>query len=163
MPDARLLANLAFVRINGRVLDPFAGAGGILIEAARLSSLVYTTDVDPFVMHGLHHLGGLHSVADARTLPFPDAVFQSIASELPFDPDCIELAGQAVANMFRVLMPGGKIAIMVGQHQAEAARISAASAGLIPILDSLIDRKGLSVNVLVWEKSLQCLPESPIT
>jgi 16S rRNA G966 N2-methylase RsmD len=149
--DARLLVNLVFAENRGRFLDPFAGTGGIIIEAVKSGYETYSADVDPFVMYGLHNLAS-HAVADARRLPFRDACFNSIASEPPYDEASTQTICQAVGEMDRVLKPGCSAALMVADHQAESVLLSAATASWQLRLREHIDRKGLPVTVLSWQK-----------
>lgn len=150
--DARLLANLAFVREGGKLLDPFAGAGGIVLAALGLKQDVFSLDVDPFVQWGLRHQGARHVVGDARHLPFPDNTFDSIASEAPFEASHDDM-GDAMSEIARTLRPNGRAAIMVVEHQTATVRDRAHVGGLMPIIDIAIDRKGLDVIVLAWTKT----------
>lgn len=149
--DARLLANLALVRDGGRFLDPFAGAGGIVLAALSLKQEVFTVDIDPFVKWGLRHQGARHTVADARHLPFSNDSFDSIATETPFEADD-DILAEATSEFARLLRPNGHLSIMAAEPQAHIARAQLSAAGLNCTLDTSIDRKGLPVIVLVWIK-----------
>jgi 16S rRNA G966 N2-methylase RsmD len=149
--DSRLLVNLAFSGKGKRFLDPFAGAGGVVIEAVKSGYETYSIDVDPFVMYGLHSLA-LHSVADAHQLPFPNGYFESIGSEPPYDEEATEVLCQAIAEMDRVLKAGGSVALMVADHQVEPVLGSAAALSWRLRLHEHIDRKGLPVTALSWRK-----------
>jgi tRNA G10 N-methylase Trm11 len=151
--DARLLANLAFVHEGGKLLDPFAGAGGIVLAALGLKQDVFSLDIDPFVKWGLRHQGARHAVGDARRLPFRDETFDSIASELPFEARHDDM-GDAMSEIARTLQPDGRVAIMVVEHQAATVRDRAGAGGLTPVIDIPIDRKGLDVIVLAWTKTM---------
>ena len=150
--DARLLANLAFVREGGRLLDPFAGAGGIVLAALGLKQEVFSLDIDPFVKWGLQHQGALHCVGDARNLPFRDGTFDSVATETPFEVDSCVMA-DAMDEIARILRPGGHAALMVVERQADSVRERARRSGLTTMIDIPIDRKGLDVIVLAWTKT----------
>lgn len=58
---ARALINLTGVKRGGRVLDPFCGTGGIVIEAASMGMRTYASDFDPEMVDGtmenLDHFG----------------------------------------------------------------------------------------------------------
>ena len=149
--DARLLVNLVFAENRGRFLDPFAGVGGIIIEAARSGYETFSVDVDSFVMYGLHNLAS-HVVADAQRLPFQNASFDSIASEPPYDEASTQTICQAVSEMDRILKPGGSVALMVADHQTESVLLSAAAVSWQLRLREHIDRKGLPVTILSWRK-----------
>ncbi|NPA86463.1 MAG: methyltransferase domain-containing protein [Candidatus Diapherotrites archaeon] len=70
--DARFLVNVAGVMPGDRVLDPFCGTGGILVEAGLLGANVMGVDIDPRMAEGcrrnLLHYGvrGTVVVDDAR-------------------------------------------------------------------------------------------------
>lgn len=149
--DARLLVNLAFVCLGGKLLDPFAGAGGVVVAALCLQQDVFSVDIDQEVKWGLQHQGSRHCIGDARQLPFRDCVFDSVASEAPFEA-ASKLVGDAMTEVARVLRPSGHAAMMVAEHQADVARERAREAGLVATLDTPIDRKGLCVFVLAWNK-----------
>ena len=51
------------VREGALFLDPFAGVGGLIIEALASNYEVVSADWDPVVQHGLAHLGARHLVA----------------------------------------------------------------------------------------------------
>jgi hypothetical protein len=83
--DARLLVNLARADRRRVLLDPFAGAGGIVFEAVRLGAEVWTVDVDAALQPGLVHLGAKHRIGDATALSYPTHSVHGIATEPPFD------------------------------------------------------------------------------
>lgn len=49
---ARAMLNVARIPLGGRVLDPFCGTGGILIEAALLGYQALGSDIDPRMIEG---------------------------------------------------------------------------------------------------------------
>jgi len=150
--DARLLVNLVTTSGGGRLLDPFAGIGGIVLEALAGGYTVYSTDNDPALCHGLSDLGSQHTVADARALPFADAMFDAIATELPYHDSATPAVVASLAECSRVLKPGCKLAVFCAASQAAALRQQAANLRLLTILDAPIDPDGSDVVVLVWQK-----------
>jgi hypothetical protein len=50
------------------------------------------------------------------------------------------------------LRPCGRVAILAAAGQADGLRRAAAGLGLAPLLDAAIDRKGLPVVALAWQK-----------
>jgi SAM-dependent methyltransferase len=150
--DARLLANLVFSPASGVFLDPFAGIGGIAIEAIAAGWRVVTLDVDRGLRHGLHALGAHHVVADACHLPFPDRSIDAIATEPPYDPIAEGTVRSALREMSRVLLAGGRLAMLVADWQHDLLAEGAHKLGLVPFLDCPIDRKGLAVAVLAWQQ-----------
>ncbi|SRR6266511_531521 len=149
--DARLLVNLCGPP-RGTLLDPFAGAGGIVLEAAEAGWTVVSADLDPVLRFGLATLGALHLVADARRLPLRAGAVAAVAAEPPYDPDAAALLAESLPELARVLCTGGHLALLVTPGQAALARETAAAAGLAPGLDTPVDRKGLDVVALTWSR-----------
>lgn len=151
--DARLLVNLVYTPAEDAILlDPFAGVGGVLIEAAASGFYVLSGDIDPALRFGLTNTGASHCVLDAAYLPFADQSIDAIATEPPYDAEALDTVAAALLEMARVLKPGGRIAMLCLTPQAPTLRQRAHSAGIFPLLDASIDRKGLSCTAFVWEK-----------
>jgi len=150
--DARMLVNLVFTGDGAMLLDPFAGAGGVVLEALASGYRAISCDVDPALRYGLRGLAAQHLVADARRLPFADASIDAIATEPPHEQEATEAVLGALAEMARVLRPGGRIALLCADSQAGALRAQAASRGLTAFHEAPIDRKGTPCAVLAWEK-----------
>lgn len=153
VPDARLLVNLVAAEPGALFLDPFAGVGGLVIEALASGYEVVSADWDPILQHGLAHLGDRHVVADARHLPFPDETFDAIATEPPYHQEATPVVAEALQELYRVLKGGRRLAMLCAGSQAGVLRQQATSQGLQVVLDEVIDRKGLDVVVLVWLKN----------
>jgi len=150
--DARMLVNLTFKGAGATLLDPFAGIGGIVREAIDGGRRVFSTDIDPALRHGLAHLGARHCVADAARLPYPEATFDAVATEPPYHREAEQAVLEALSEMARVVREKGRIAVLCAAWQAEGLRARAALAGLNAYVDAPIDRKGLDVVALAWQK-----------
>jgi SAM-dependent methyltransferase len=154
--DARMLVNLVtpdIERVRAMFLDPFAGIGGIVLEAlAGDYTCVLSADNDAFLMHGLAYIGVRHCVADARRLPFADATVDAIATEPPYDEVAEAIVKTALAEMVRVLEEGARLAVFCAAWQAEGLRDIAGALPITPYLDSPVDRKGTDCVVLAWQK-----------
>jgi Methyltransferase domain len=149
--DARLLVNLVAPAGPGRLLDPFAGVGGVALEARAAGWSVVTADLDPALRHGLGRLGA-HLVADAGRLPLRAGSLDAVATEPPYDRQVGSLADRALAEAQRLLRPGGATAWLCAAWQAPGLRATAAGLGLRVALDTPVDRKGLPVVALAWRK-----------
>ena len=150
--DARLLVNLVAPAGPGLLLDPFAGVGGVALEARAAGWTAVTADTDPALRHGLARLGGAHLVADARRLPLRPGTVGAVATEPPYDPGTGPLAGQALRELDRLLRPGGAVALLCADWQAAGLRATGAGLGWRVALDCPVDRKGLAVVALAWRK-----------
>ncbi len=149
--DARLLVNL-IADSGSRFLDPFAGAGGIVLEALAIGCRASSCDIDRSLRAGLGTMGADHHVADARSLPFADDTFDAIATEPPYEMREDELLA-ATREMMRVLRTGGRLSILAAAYQAAPLRALARhSSSATGLLHSPVDRKGLAVEVLSWSK-----------
>ena len=150
--DARLLVNLVWTGEGSHLLDPFSGAGGIVIEAIKSGCKVTSVDIDPALRHGLSQFGASHYVTDARHLPFPSGIFDAIATEPPYHEEAKAIVVEALSEMHRVLRPEGRLAILCAALQADDIAQAADSLGFHPYLHSPINRKGLDVVVFAWQK-----------
>ncbi len=149
--DARLLVNLT-VRGAERFLDPFAGVGGVILEAAARDQVAVSVDNDPILRYGLAALADFHAVADAGRLPFAAGAFDAIGTEPPYDKSAGEIVRGALPEMARVLRPGGRMAVLCAEWQACLLRETAESLPLRCYLNEPVNRKGLGVVILAWEK-----------
>ena len=150
--DARLLVNLVAPAGPGRLLDPFAGVGGIALAARAAGWAAVTADLDPALRHGLGGIGAGHLVADARALPLRDGSLDAAATEPPYDRGVGPMASLALAELHRLLRPGGAAAMLCADWQAPGLRATAAGLGWRPTLDCPVDRRGLAVVALAWRR-----------
>jgi SAM-dependent methyltransferase len=148
--DARLLVNLVASPSRGRLLDPFAGAGGVVIQAHAAGWQTYSIDADPTLRYGLAELADLHAVGDAAALPFATGSLDAVATEPPYHASALDSVVAAVPEIGRVLRPGGRASVLVGADQAEAVLSAGKQAGLTAELDTAIDRKGTPVVCIRW-------------
>lgn len=151
--DSRMLVNLVRPqKRHARILDPFAGVGGILFETINSGYKAVSTDNDPFLMYGLYHLGAQHAIADSRSLPFLNASVDAIATEPPYDKAAEEIVKSSLIEMARVLKHGSRLAIFCAAWQADGLREVSQSLELKYILDAPVNRKGTDCVVLAWKK-----------
>lgn len=151
--DCKFMLNLSKIKHGQKVLDPFAGGGGIVFAAVHAGLDVYSSDIDPKMQYGLRDFGSKHSVADIRELPFEVNFFDSVVTEVPFDTNVTENVAKGLAEMQRVIKPNGYIVLMVADHQVEKIRQKALSLGLEIYIDQALDRKGTAVHIFGLKKS----------
>jgi tRNA (guanine10-N2)-dimethyltransferase len=155
-----MLVNLVSTGRGATLLDPFAGAGGVVLEALASGHRVLSCDIDAALRRGLRALGAAHPstgsgqavVADARRLPFAANSIDAAATEPPYEPEADEAVLAALGELARVVRPGGRIALLCAQQQAAGLRERAESLGLRAFHDAPIDRKGTPCAVLGWQK-----------
>ncbi len=150
--DARMLVNLVSTAVGASLLDPFAGAGGVILEALAGGYRALSCDIDPALRFGLRALGADHVTGDARRLPFADGSIDAAATEPPYEPEADEAVGGALREVARVLRPGGRVALLCAARQTEPLRTAAAALGLATVHEAPIDRKGTPCAVLVWQR-----------
>jgi len=132
-PSAARLVSFAAISPGSRVLDVGCGTGVVAITAARLGARVDAIDLTPQLLERARENARIARVeiqfleADAEQLPFRDADFDIVVSQFAhmFAPR----PEVAVAQMLRVLRPGGIIAfstwppeLLVGRTMQLASR-----------------------------------------
>ena len=151
--DARMLVNLVSAGDGGTLLDPFAGVGGVVIEALAHGCRVVSCDIDPVLRYGLAALNSRHVLADARRLPIASSVIDAVATEPPYEAKATEAVAVSLRELAHVVRPGGQIAMLCAESQGEPLRREAQAAGLSLVHEDAIDRKGVACAVVVWEQA----------
>lgn len=150
--DCKLMLNLSKIKTGQKVLDVFAGAGGIVFAAVQADFDVYSSDIDPKMQYGLRDFGSKHYVADVNQLPFENDFFDAIVSEAPFDKNVTQNVANGLFEMQRVINRGGYIVLMVADYQANTIRQKAIDLNLIIDIDENLDRKGTPVHIFRFKK-----------
>jgi len=132
-PSAARLVHFAGISPGARVLDVGCGTGVVAITAARLRARVDAIDLTPQLLERARENARIAKVdiefreADAEDLPFRDGEFDIVVSQFAhmFAPR----PEVAIAQMLRVLRPGGTIAfstwppeLLVGRTMQLASR-----------------------------------------
>lgn len=119
---ARTLINISCSRPGDRVLDPFCGTGGMLIEAEMLGMQTVGSDFDPMMVHGSFQ--NVHNtdlmLADATHLPLESSSVDAVVSDLPYGQSvCIKktdtmsnLYADCIKEIHRVLKSGHRAVIV---------------------------------------------------
>jgi SAM-dependent methyltransferase len=150
--DARLLVNLVTSHGGASLLDPFAGAGGVILEANSKGFTTVSMDRDPVLRFGLAQMSSRHVVGDASALPFDAGSFDAVATEPPYHESALDSIVASIGEVARVLRHGGRIAYLVASEQTTAVRSGGDRAGLTLELAAPINRKGLEVTCIYWAR-----------
>jgi tRNA (guanine10-N2)-dimethyltransferase len=120
---ARALVNIAQVRPDDRLLDPFAGTGGILVEACLAGARGIGVDIQRSLIRGASvNVAGLNCdliLGDAQHLPLRDASIDAAVLDIPYGRSAAirarskdDLLMNGLEELHRVLKDGGKMAIV---------------------------------------------------
>jgi SAM-dependent methyltransferase len=136
IPCAAELVKRAGVRTGQRVLDVACGTGVVSVTAARLGARVTGLDLTPELLEHARenaHIAGVEvdwHQGDVEKLPFGDAAFDIVLSE--FGHIFAPRPEVAIAEMLRVLRPGGTIAFSTWPPELFFGRMSALTASYLP-------------------------------
>lgn len=116
--DARFLLNITPLASGARVLDPFAGFGGIVQEGQRRGMQMFATDCEPQLLPGLsQRCRGCYVIADARAIPFTSD-FDAIITEPPFRTSYREAVLSSLGELHR-LVHNGPLTFLVAEDMVE--------------------------------------------
>ena len=149
--DAKFMVNIAELRGDETILDPFAGIGGILGACRERNLKIFAADVDPTLRPGLARIsGGRCVIADARQLPFESDIAGAIITEPPFSTRFRQAVLDSMVEMCRVVQKGGKIILLISQdmHEEVAKRMAGSEMRLMKDF-ALRRHGGLISHVLV--------------
>lgn len=130
------LVKLAGVREGQRVLDVAGGTGVVALAAARRGAQVTGSDLTPALLEHARENAKIAGAAidfveaDAEKLPFEDASFDVVLSQ--FGHMFAPRPEVAIAEMLRVLRPGGTIAFSTWPPELYTGRMFARLAPHLP-------------------------------
>ena len=150
--DARLLVNLVAAPDTRLLLDPFAGAGGVIIAAKARGFTTVSLDLDPALRFGLAQFSNWHIVGDASSLPLASASIDMVASEPPYDASALGVLLASIREIARVLRPGGRAAFLLASEQAAEVRHAGTDSGLVLEIESPVNRKSVSTRCQCWSR-----------
>lgn len=115
--DLDRMVELSGAKLTDRLLDIATGGGHVARSFSPLVHHVVASDLTPEILHHAgnsfaeHGLANVRTeVADAESLPFPDASFEIVACRIA--PHHFPHPEQFVAEVARVLTPGGKFLLI---------------------------------------------------
>jgi len=130
---ARALVNLAQVRSGERLLDPFSGTGGFLVEAGLMGLQGVGVDAEEEIVRGaMSNLSGIHCsqiMGDAKRLPLRDCSVEGVVSDAPYGRSARiqadsrdELLARSLEELHRVLVSGRQIVFVDDEPLRETMR-----------------------------------------
>jgi SAM-dependent methyltransferase len=135
-PTAARLVHRAGVQRGRRVLDVACGTGVVSVTAARLGAQVTALDLTPELLERARENARIAGVeidfheGDVEKLPFGNAVFDVVLSQ--FGHIFAPRPEVAIAEMLRVLKPGGTIAFSTWPPELFVGRMFALTSSYLP-------------------------------
>ncbi|MFW6026426.1 MAG: TRM11 family SAM-dependent methyltransferase [Candidatus Woesearchaeota archaeon] len=153
--DARCLVNLSDYNFSNRLLDPFAGGGGIVYQAKYINKKkeVYSIDIDPTLAPGLLYYGSNHYTNDSSHISFEDDFFDSIVTEVPFSSNATVKIIKSIKNLHNSINMNGSLVIMSNREQSLSIKEYVNHLGYHQYMSQKINRKGTGVVIMAWYKS----------
>jgi hypothetical protein len=157
--DARCMVNLSFPHKNKKMLDPFAGAGGIIFEFKYIvpDGIMTSIDIDPVLKPGLEFYGSAHFVMNSIDASFPKNNFNSIITEVPFSEKAIDDIMLVLKKINACVSDDGVFVIMCKKYQSSDIYRVMRELDNHFLFSHEIDRKGTSVEISIWWKNKNLL------
>lgn len=135
-PAAASLVDFAEVSRGDEVLDVACGTGVVAITAGRRGAQVRGMDLSPVLLEDARRNAAVINAeiefleGDAEALPYADATFDIVLSQ--FGHMFAPRPEVAIAEMLRVLKPGGRIAFSTWPPELMIGRMFALTASYLP-------------------------------
>lgn len=165
----RALSDQADVRRGDRVLDLGCGTGtlALRIAAAVPDAVVTGVDADPTVLEIARKKGDTASVrlrldrARAEELPYPDSSFDCVVSSLFFHHLPRSTKRRALAEVLRVLVPGGRFHVADwGRGETMFDRLLFLPVRALDGFDNTRENAEGTLMGLVRESGFECVAET---
>jgi tRNA G10 N-methylase Trm11 len=155
------MVNLSQPWKNKKMLDPFAGAGGIIYQFKYIvpDGIMTSTDIDPILKPGLEFYGSTHYVMNAGEASFQENSFDSVITEVPFSDNAEIDIVKTLKNINTCLSENGVYVIMCKKDQSGFIRETMEELNKFQLFGHEIDRKGIDVEIQVWHKNSILLDE----
>jgi hypothetical protein len=159
--DARCLINLALPSKIRTMVDPFAGAGGIVYQAKYMDKNieVFSVDTDKTLEPGLTHYGSKHYVGNSAFINFDDYTFDALITEVPFSLDALDDICNALINFDKYLCDSARIVIMLSKEQFRVIKKCVMALNWYITMPFVVNRKGTGIVIIVCTKSTQIYNE----
>jgi SAM-dependent methyltransferase len=174
-PSAARLVRHAGVKAGQRVLDVACGTGVVAVTAARLGAHVTGLDLTPELLEVARENGTIAEVSiewhqgDVEDLPFGDGAYDVVLSQ--FGHMFAPRPEVAIAEMLRVLKPGGTIAFSTWPPELTIGRLFEMVGRLLPPPpvpapppslwgepNVIAERLGTAVKDLVFDRGTMAVP-----
>jgi len=159
--DARCMVNLSQPCKNKRMIDPFAGAGGIIFQFRYTvpEGTMTSIDIDPILKPGLESYGASHYVMNSSSASFPENSFDSLITEVPFSDNAETDIINTLKKIDAGLSKNGVYIIMCNEDQSEFIYKTMEELKNFQLFSHEIDRKGTDVEIQIWHKNSALLEE----
>lgn len=159
--DARCLVNLSMPFSEKKVIEPFAGGGGIVYMYKYINPNIDITsiDIDETLKPGLEYYGSKHIVGDSAKIRLTES-FDAIVTEVPFSSNATNHIVDTMKNLYTNLNDKGIIVLMCGENQSEEISncfIDDLNSNII--FSKKLNRKGTDVVIQVWTKNFNLYNE----
>jgi hypothetical protein len=157
--DARCMVNLSQPQKNIKMIDPFAGAGGIIYQFRYIvpDGNVTSVDIDPILKPGLEYYGAAHYVMDAGEITFSENSFDSLITEVPFSINAIDDIVRTLKKLNSCIQMNGVFIIMCGKNQSNNIERTMEELHNFLLFKQEINRKGTDVEIQIWYKNKEII------
>lgn len=154
--DCRCLVNLAIPSVLYKMVDPFAGAGGIIYIARKISENMrtFSIDIDEKLEPGLKFYSIKHYCADSSAVDLGDEVFNALVTEIPFSKDAVGNVIKAFVNIGKNLSDEARVVIMCGDGEDDILCSELNKNGIHIYFTHKLNRKGTDVSIIAGTKSI---------
>jgi len=153
--DARCLVNLALPSMIKKMVDPFAGGGGIVYQAKYIDENieVYSVDIDRVLEPGLTYYGSRHYVGNSAEINLDGHIFDALITEVPFTLDALDDICNTLVKFDKYLSDCARISIMFSEDQFDVIENAIKGLNWYILISYVIDRKGTDVAIMLCTKS----------
>jgi len=159
--DARCMVNLSQPCKNKRMIDPFAGAGGIIFLFKYIvpEGIMTSIDIDPILKPGLESYGSTHYVMNSGDASFPENSFDSVITEVPFSENAETDIIKTLKKIDAGISKNGVYIIMCNIDQSAFIQQTMEELKNFQVFSHEIDRKGINVEIQIWHKNITLFDE----